>query len=336
VVTSGRPTPAPPVRQTGPMAIVALEARHIADAARLVADDVVALRQTLPVLPDAWEDPATIAQAVARLVERGAGLAVEDDGELVAFQAAITLDGHGGRWAYTPDIGHAAPGPLGTRLRERLYAELAPAWLRAACPEHAITIHALDVEVQAVMARLGFGQYVIDLVGRLDPLDPGPLPDGVVVRRAGPPDAVAVAELDGALRRHLAASPVFLRPGPALSPEVTRRELDDPGVATLLAERDGRAVGHLRIGPCAGDVAMVVRDPSTASVTAAFTREERRGTGIATHLLDAALAWARDAGYARWAVDHESANREAGRFWARHATPAAVSMSRRLPPGLAV
>jgi hypothetical protein len=32
----------------------------------------------------------------------------------------------------------------------------------------------------------------------------------------------------------------------------------------------------------------------------------------------------------RCAVDHESANREAGRFWARHFTPATLSMGRRV------
>jgi len=316
------------------MGIVNLGPQHVPAAARLVTDGLAGLRRTLPVLPDAWEDPAVVAKAVARLVDRGAGLGVEDDGELVAFQAAVILDGHGGRWAYTPDIGHATSGPAGTRLRERLYAELAEGWVRAACPEHAITIPAHDLETQRAMARLGFGDYVIDLVGRLDPIDAGPLPEGVTARRAGPDDATAVAELDAALRLHLQASPVFLRPGPSPAPEVVRRELADPATAVLLAERNGRAVAHLRIGPCAQDVAMVVRDPSTASVTAAFTRVELRGTAIASHLLDKALAWAREAGYARWAVDHESANREGGRFWARHATPAAVSMSRRLPPGL--
>ena len=318
------------------MAIVTLGPQHVEEAARLVADEVVALRQLVPILPDAWEDPAVVARAIGQLVDRGGGLAVEDDGELVAFQAAITLDGHGGRWAYTPDIAHAAPGPHGTRLRERLYTELAPEWLRAACPEHAITIPAHDLDTQATMARLGFGQYLIDLAGSLEPLDAGPLPDGVSIRRATAADAVAIAELGAALLRHLRASPIFLRAGTAPSPEVERGMLADPETATILAERDGRAVAYVRIGPCAQDVAMMVRDPSTASVTRAFTHEELRGTGIATHVLDAAIAWAREAGYARWAVDHESANREAGRFWARHATPVAVSMSRRLPPGLAV
>ena len=318
------------------MAIVPLTPEHVPAAARLVAQGMADLRRSVPVLPAAWQDPGTCARALARLVDRGAGLAVEDDGELVAFQAAITLDGHGGRWAYTPDIGHAATGPHAARLRERLYADLAPDWLRSACPEHAITIPAHDTETQAVMARLGFGQYVVDLVGTLDPLEAGPLPAGVAIRRAGPADAAAVADLDAALRRHLQTSPIFLRPGPAPSPEVARRDLADASMATLLAERDGRAIAYLRIGPCAQDVAMVVRDASTASVTAAFTREELRGLDVATHLLDAAIAWASEAGYTRWAVDHESANREGGRFWARHATPAAISMSRRLPSGLVV
>ncbi len=316
------------------MAIVPLAPRHVDAAARLVASGIAGLRRAEPLVPVAWEDPVAVARAVARLIERGAGLAVEDDGELVAFQAAVILDGHGGRWAYTPDVGHAALGPAATRLRERLYTQLAEGWIRAACPEHAITIPAHDAETQSAMARLGFGLYVIDLVGPLDPIDAGPLPEGIAVRRAGPEDAVAVAELDAALWRHLGASPIFLRPARAPSPELVRRDLGDGATAVMIAERDGRAVAHLRIGPCSTDVAMLVRDPSTASVTAAFTREELRGTSIASHLLDAALAWARGRGYARWAVDHESANRDGGRFFTRHATPVAVSMSRRLPPGL--
>ena len=316
------------------MSVVALGPEHVGAASRLAADGVARLRESLPILPAGWEDPSAVARVITRLIDQGVGLAVVEDGDLLAFQAALTLDGHGGRWAYTPDLAHAAPGPRGTRLRERLYAELADGWVRAACPEHAITLLADDVEAQAAMARLGFGEYVIDLVGPVGPLDAGPKPKGVSVRRADALDAPVVAELDAALRRHLQASPIFLRPGPAPSPEVCRRELGDATIATFLAECNGRAVSYLRIGPCATDVSMVVRDPSTASVTAAYTRPESRGSGIASHLLDAAVAWARGAGYARWAVDHESANREAARFWARHATPAAVSMTRRLAPGL--
>jgi GNAT superfamily N-acetyltransferase len=123
---------------------------------------------------------------------------------------------------------------------------------------------------------------------------------------------------------------VFLRLGPAATAEVQRRHVEDPGQAVFVAEREGRQLAYLRIGPCAADVAMVVRDPGTAGISAAFTEPASRGAGIASALLDAAVDWARAGGYARCAVDHESANREAGRFWTRHFTPAALSMGRRL------
>jgi GNAT superfamily N-acetyltransferase len=312
--------------------LVRFSTEHVLPAAHLATAGVRRLRASVPALPDGWTDPAAVARVIAGLEERGAGLAVLDDGVLVAFHAAVTLDGRGGRFTYTPDLGHAAPPDPEGRARTHLYAGLADGWIREACPEHVITVLADDDLALAVLARLGFGHLVVDLVADLRPIAAGPLPDGVSLRRAGPGDAAAIMEMDAGLRRHLEASPVFLRPGQQHAIEVHRRHLEDPAVATFLAERDGAPVAFLRIGPCATDVASIVRDPGTASVSAAFTRPELRGLDVASHLLAEAVDWARAGSYARWAVDHESANREAARFWARHATPVAISLSRRLAP----
>lgn len=316
------------------MTLVPFTHEHVPAAAALVAADVARLRHRVPSIPPSWTDPAHVAQVLAGLVDHGAGLAALDDGDLVAFQAAITIDGRGGRWTYTSDVGHAAPPDPDGRLRTRLYAALADGWIRGACPEHVISVPADDDVALSTYARLGFGRHVIDLVGPLSPIERGALPTGVTLRRAGPADAAAVAGLEAHLRRHLEASPVFVRPGAAVPVEVGRRRLGDPSVATFIAEREGEAVAFMRIGPCATDVATIVRDPGTASVTGAFTHPEVRGREIGSHLLAAAVAWAEVEGYARWAVDHESANGEAFRFFSRHATPATVSMSRRLAPSL--
>jgi GNAT superfamily N-acetyltransferase len=316
------------------MTLVPFTHAHVLAAAVMVADGVARLRRRVPVMPAAWTDPEHVARALAGLVDRGAGLAALDDDELVAFQAALTIDGRGGRWVYTPDIGHAAPADPHGRLRAHLYAALAEDWLRGACAEHVVTVPADDEAALATYARLGFGHHVVDLVADLAPIRRGRLPGGVSIRRAGPADAASWADLDLGLRRHLEAAPVFLRPGPQPPIEVARRRLEDPAVATFLAERDGRAIAFLRIGPCATDVATIVRDPGTASVTGAFTRPEVRGLDVGSHLLAAAVAWAEAEGYRRWAVDHESANGEASRFWARHATPVTVSLSRRMAPSL--
>jgi GNAT superfamily N-acetyltransferase len=316
------------------MTLVPFSHAHAPAAAILVANGVARLRRRVTNVPRAWSEPDHVARVLHGLVDHGAGVAALDDGELVGFQAAITLDGRGGRWTYTSDVGHAAPPDPRGRLRARLYAELAGGWLRAACPEHVVSVLADDDLALATYTALGFGHHVVDLLADLRPIDRRPLPEGVAIRRAGPDDAAAVSRLETGLRRHLESSPIFLRAAASPPVEVARRELADAAVATFLAERAGRAVAFLRIGPCAGDVATIVRDTGTASVTAAFTHPELRGLDIGSHLLAAAVAWAEAAGYERWAVDHESANGEAGRFWSRHATPVTISVSRRLAPGL--
>ncbi len=314
------------------MTLVPFAPEHILPAAQLVADGVARQRRRVRALPDSWADPTHVARALVGMADRGAGLAALDDGELVGFHLALAIDGRGGRFSYTPDIAHAAPSDPAARVRSRLYGELAAGWVRDFCTEHVISVPADDEVALAAYARLGFGHHVVDLVADLRPIEAGPPPEGVTIRRARPADAAALMDLDAGLRRHLEATPVFLRL-PAQAPlEIHRRRLEDESIATLLAERDGTALAFLRIGPCATDVAMAVRDPGTASVTGAFTRPEVRGLEVSSSLLAAAVDWAREAGYLRWAVDHESANLEASRFWARHATPVVLSLSRRLAP----
>jgi GNAT superfamily N-acetyltransferase len=320
-----------------PTTVEPLDAVHVPAAAALVTAGVRRLREAVPVLPDAWTDPDVVGRLVRALAERGYGIALLADGELLGFQAATMLDGHGGRWAYTPDIGHATSGELGRgsldadRAIERCYAVLAERWVREASVEHVVTVLADDAAAIAAFGRIGFAPHVVDLVSDLSPVEGAEAPDGITVRRAYPADAAAILELHGGLVRHLRTTPIFLRIPSAPPLELQRRRIEDPAGATFVGVADGRPIAFLRIGPSADDVATIVRDQRTASITSAFTVPEHRGSGVATALLDAAVAWAREGGYLRWAVDHEAANGEASRFWARHATPVARSMARRLP-----
>jgi GNAT superfamily N-acetyltransferase len=315
--------------------VVPLQPHHVDAATALVAARYRRLRSAVPVLPAGWAAEPALARIIGELVARGAGAAAVRDGALIGFQGATLIDGHGGRWAYTPDVGHATSGLNARdaqRVVEALYAHLAAAWVRDTCLEHVITVFADDADAMAALARLGFGHSVIDLVRDLTPVADGVSATGVTVRRAGPDAAAALVELEQGLRSHLVAAPIFLRAGPVQPLELQRRTLGDPAVATFVAEVDGDVVAFLRAGPSAMDVATIVRDRETASVSGAFTIADRRGHGVATCLLDAAVGWAREAGYARIATDHESANGEAFRFCARHFTPVALSLSRRLAP----
>jgi GNAT superfamily N-acetyltransferase len=317
---------------SGELVIAPLSPDHVPDVAALVATRVRMLRTSVPAVPATWEDETVVARLVLELALRGTGCVALRDGTPMGFQAGTMIDGHGARWAYTPDLGHAASGATRGRVISALYASLAEGWIRDACLEHVVTVFADDIETIEAYGRLGFGRTVVDLVRDLSPVRGARFEPGVTVRRAGTADTPAVHLLDLGLRRHLLASPIFRRLGPQRSPELERHLLADTAAATFLAEADGKPVAFLRIGPSATDVATIVRDPGTASVTAAFTVPELRGEGVATALLSAAHGWARDAGYARIAVDHESANGDAERFWMRHFVPVAYGLTRRLAP----
>lgn len=317
---------------SGELVVAPLSPGHVPDAAALVATRVRMLRTSVPAIPATWEDEAAVAQLILEHALHGTGCVALLDGTPVGFQAGTLIDGHGARWAHTPDLGHAAAGAMRGRVINALYASLADGWVRDACLEHVVTVFADDVDTIDAYARLGFGRTVVDLVRDLSPIRGARFDRGMTIRRAGSGDALAVHALDLGLRRHLLASPIFLRLGPQRSPELERHLLGDTRIATFLAEADGSAVAFLRIGPAAPGVPTVVGDPGTASLTAVFTAPELRGNGVATTLLAAAQDWARDAGYLRMAVDDESSNVRAERFWLRHFVPVAYGMTRRLAP----
>lgn len=303
-------------------------------AAELVADRVRALRRRRPALPATWADPEAWGSRIAAFTIDGRALAAREGGRLVGFMAAERDAGFGR--AYSPEWAHAAV-PGGRRILEALYAAAARRWLDEGLRVHVIgTLDGLDDEAEA-FNWLGFGAFVVDAIRGVEPLpaDAAPaVPDdaGIRVRRATLDDLDSVVALEAGLRRHLLTSPVFLVLPPPRTADEQRARLGDPSFATFLAEDVGGSLAYLRIGPCADDVATVVRDADTASITGAFTLADRRGAGIATSLVDTGIAWARQHDYVRCGVDFESANLEAVRFWTRWFEPVTIWRIRRLHP----
>jgi GNAT superfamily N-acetyltransferase len=299
----------------------------VAPAARLVADSVRTLRERLPVLPSTWQEPAAWEARIAAFTADNPALAAHDGDRLVGFLGAERDDGFSR--AYSPEWGHAVV-PGGRRILEALYATAARGWVDSGLRTHVIgAIVDQSVEADALW-WLGFGAFVVDAIRGLERL-PGAAVD-VRVRPATIDDLDAVIALEDGLRRHLLTSPVFLVLPAPRTVEQHRARLTDPLVMTLLAEDESGPLAHLRIGSCADDVATIVREAGTASISGAFTLADRRGAGIATTLVNAGLDWARARGYVRCSVDFESANLEAARFWTRWFEPVTTWHVRRLHP----
>ncbi len=320
MVPSRSPTPAPD--------IVPLEAHHLPDAAALACRRYAALREAVPIMPPRYEDPQIVLPMLRDLSARAPGVAAMRGGRLVGFLTGYQLPTFRGKQAaYSPTWANGAEGIDARYIYEAMYTALAARWVAEGYLTHLVGNLAHEDELVVAWQWLGFGMLAADAVRDLSPL---PHKNAAVeIRRAGQQDAEVCTMLEAALRRHLSSSPTYLVTEEEDGSSCARR-LADPRHALWLAYEGGEAVSYLRVQPANEDACTLIQDPDTASITGAYTVPGARGVGIGAALLDRALAWARERGYARCAVDFEPMNILAARFWLCHFQPVCYTLARQI------
>jgi GNAT superfamily N-acetyltransferase len=323
--------------------IVPLREAHLEDAASLFVFRYRAARADVPSLPARHEDPAALLPKLRELAGRGPGAAALRDGRLCGYLLGQVIRFRDQRSIYTPVWGSATVVGDGPDVYRALYTTLSARWVANGCFTHVITHLAYDRSAIEAWHWLSFGLTVVDAMRDLSPIASpravhASCPGEAIqtdIRHAGPEDAEVVAQLADDLNRHLAAPPTFL----AYTERESAREhaawLAHPDHALWLAESEGRAVGYLRLEPSNPTAAYVVDDAAVVCITGAFVRRDARRRGVGAALLQAAIAWARESGYAACAVDFESHNVLGARFWMRHFRPVCYSLIRHVDPRLA-
>jgi GNAT superfamily N-acetyltransferase len=236
---------------------------------------------------------------------------------------------------YVPDFGHAAVQGREYELYRLMCADLGKRWLSNGCLLHAITLYPDEHAARHAWFSVGFGLVVMDALREIGREPPADLrsPAGVHIRRARASDLDLAASLELELLKHLALSPAFL-PLIVYERRASLEEwLAEESHVLWLACEDDEAVAYLRFEP-SEQMVLPTSAETTVAITGAFTREDRRGTGIGTALLATGLQWARAAGYTHCSVDFESANLPGSAFWLRHFTPVTLSLMRRVDPRL--
>jgi GNAT superfamily N-acetyltransferase len=245
--------------------------------------------------------------------------------EVVGFVLPLTFDLWGKPGAYVPEWGQAAVDP---GLVAHLYAAASTRWVEAGRVTHAVTLWAHEPEAEVAWHSLGFGRVVVDALRGLEPPRRGHS-RRVTVRRAVPRDAGTLASLERALWEHLAAAPTCrVHPAPGGRNAAVRR-LADPAQPVWLAEAEEAVVGFLSLQP--GDESpAALRASHLVCCDGALVVPGRRGQGVGSTLLGAALRWAAAAGFTGCVLDFESANLPAAHFWpAAGFTPVLHSVARR-------
>jgi GNAT superfamily N-acetyltransferase len=281
-----------------------------------------------PLLPALTHEHET---RLRRRVERAfafGGVAALRAGSLRGFMiAGPSFDFRGSTAALVPEYAHAvAEGEEGA-LVGPLYAAVAERLRHEGVPLHLIGHFAPDAVTASTLFELGFGAVVRE--GLRD------LSDVVVADAArGEHEAwlqrvehlsqaapwVGLAPLAAEHAAFYRGSPLFMVKDASLETAVADLEAHRAAGDAAFVVRDGDApLAYLVVGPCPGETeGRLLAGTATAQVRSAFVVPAARRGGIGGALLQRAVAWARDAGFERLFVEHESANPLGAPFWGRH------------------
>jgi GNAT superfamily N-acetyltransferase len=246
-------------------------------------------------------------------------VAIVEQGRLLAYM----VTGKRFRWkgqqaALVPEYGHAAVLADRPALYQRLYMRLAQQWADERAHLHLIRHLAHDGALQETLYQLGFGAILAERLRDLAPV-PRASQAAIVEER----EARKLVELHMEHTRYYPTSPIFIHKsadeGEALA------ELEDhlqQGDALLTYYERQQPCAYFIVGESAvGAEGFLLQRTNTAQIKSAYARPEARSRGIGAALLQNAVEWARQRGYACLFVEHETANVYGGNFWRKHFAP---------------
>jgi GNAT superfamily N-acetyltransferase len=306
----------------------------LAAAAVLLADRHRRHRAAEPLLPAAYEEPEAARAEIEALWDAPGttGAAAVRDGRLAGYLlGAPRDDAVWGPNVWVEPAGHAAAEPEDVR---DLYAAVAQAWVDEGRTRHFALVPATDAGLVDAWFRLSFGQQQAHATREVNA---GARPPAGV-RRAGPRDVDALVELEPVLPAVQDRAPTFAFKLVADDPDEVRADIEqevaNPGVGLLVAEAEGRIVGSFLVCPVemSSSVVGLCRPPGGCYLAWAATLPSVRGTGAGLALMQAADAWAHEAGYSVMTIDWRVANLLASRFWVRRGfRPTFLRLSRSIP-----
>jgi GNAT superfamily N-acetyltransferase len=310
---------------------------HVEDAARRFIRTYQDERRRIRCLPQAYENPGTIAHLLEEVLARNPGVAAISNGGLAGYLIGYSdiPDFKGiSPGAYIPEWGHSAETK---EVFQKMYDTMAHAWIHDGCFTHAITFFESDAAMRDTLYCSGFGLLVIDVIREVkehvssgeDELDPG-----IMIRAADEGDLDELARLDNELVTYLSRSPTFLYSEGKEEFDAAKAFLEEDTIS-IVAERDRRVLSCIRGRIRQDNACTIVRDPSVMGIDFAYTDPDVRGTGLGRRILRDVLEWGASKGKTGCAVDFESANVLGRRFWLEHFKTVCLSAIRHVDPRVA-
>lgn len=303
-------------------------ARHLDDAARLLAGRHRRDRARIPFLPAAFEDPAACRPQVEHVFDSTGwfGVVAHAAGASVGFAIMtpqLIAPTHFLASFFPPrgaSIGYAAHATtegMEYDVYRAMYAALADHFVARGFFDHAVSLPAPDLETREAWASLGFGRAMTCAIRDNGPTS-RPAATSVELHQAAAEDAEIIFRLNEELTLHHARSPIFnphIRESDDASHDFQRGLLQEPAAnAHWVAYEDGRAVG-MNTFMLPFFLSPLTVPEKTIYLFQGIVTQDARAAGVGTAILAKGAEWAREQGYRHIALHFASANLPGAKFW---------------------
>ena len=226
---------------------------------------------------------------------------------------------------------HSAVSTDKSRIYQLLYCALAEQLIAGGINLHIIAHFTNDAAVLQTIYRLGFGAVVEERIRDLEPVA-----STNHVEVLSEYDPIKIDELIREHARYYRESPIFiLHEFDHTTVPVESMGGRHSGNALFVFRDRGQAAAYIIVGRRADShEGLLLQDTNTAHVLTAYVKPEARRRGVGTVLLNTAITWAKQNGFDRLFVEHETANISGGRFWSKHFTSYLLISMRYIDPSV--
>ncbi len=291
---------------------------HLEQAVALFVENYRRERENNPLLPSRAIDEPQWSREILQSFVDNPGVAVMDEKQLVAYMVTgYEFPFRGQSGVYVPPCCHGSVLREEKWLYERMYMRLSESWVNNGKHIHIIGHFEHAPELKDTLYELGFGAFLCERIRDLSPLESEY--SGVIVQESKPERLLSIH------REHY----LYYREAPIfLAKNVNEDDLlsdlqshEENGDVFLVALEQDEPCAYFMVGKSAaspGEAGAMLQGTNTAQIKSAYARKHARGQGVGQALLQQAIRWSSEHGYARLFVEHETANLIGGRFWAKH------------------
>ena len=290
----------------------------IPDAVDLFLQSYKREKERNRILPDTIvTDPQLIITSLNSHVQNP-GVAAFSNNRLIGYMlTGSTFHFKNQNAALVPEYGHSVIHENRQELYTHMYMRLSSRWIQQNIHLHIIGHFTHDTVLTDTLFQLGFGAIISEKLRDLSTIASDP---NIVIQVEKNPQKIAVLEQE--LRCYARKAPIFIDKN--TDAEVIISDLTNHmknGDIFLVCYVNDVPVGYFCIGTLTKNgEGFLLQDTNTAQVKSALIKSSFRRKGFGTALLNEAVTWARNNGFDRLFVEHETANYSGSKFWEKYFT----------------